>query len=341
MAQINDIGIDLGTSQVLIFSPGKGIVLREPAVVAVDRNTGKILAVGSDAHKLIGRTPGNVQAIRPFRQGTIGDFDMAKELIHAMVRHVVGRHFLSRPRAVVSLPTGVSETEKRAIISVMFDAGMRKTQLLEKPLAAAIGIGIHFTEPYGSMIIDMGAGASDIAVLSSSDVVVGTCTQIGGDMFDDAIIRYLRKKHNLLIGDRTAEEIKITLGSAVPPSEDLSMEVTGRNLLSGLPKNQSVSAAEVYDALKDSVSDFIECIQSVIEHTPPQLASDIFEEGIVLTGGASQLSGLSDAIYRELKIPTGVADDPATSVVVGCGRALEDTPEMRSYLHENTRFRYL
>ncbi len=341
MAQINDIGIDLGTSQVMIYASGRGIVLREPAVVAVDRNNGKVLAVGSDAHRLIGRTPGNVQAIRPFRQGTIADFDMARELIHTVVRQVIGRRLIGRPRAIVSLPTGVSETEKRAIISVMFDAGMRKTQLLEKPLAAAIGIGIHFSDPYGNLIVDMGAGASDIAVLSDSDVVVGTYTPIGGDYFDDAIVRYLRKKHNLLIGDRTAEEVKIALGSAIPPSTDLTMDVTGRNLLSGLPKTQTISANEVYEALKDIIAEFIENIQSVIEHTPPQLASDIFEDGIILSGGAAQLPGLPDAIYRELKIPTGLADDPSTCVVTGCGRALEDTPEMRGYLHENIRFRYL
>lgn len=341
MAQIQDIGIDLGTSQVLISARGRGIVLREPAVVAVDRNTGKVLAVGSDAYKLIGRTPGNVQAIRPLRQGTVSDFELTKELIHAMIKHAVGTHWFARPRAVLALPTGVSDTEKRAILSVMLDAGMRKTQLIDKPVASAIGLGLHFTEPYGTMIIDMGAGASDIAVLSSSEVIVGTCTQIGGDYFDDAIIRYLRKKHNLLVGDRTAEEIKITLGSAVPPENDLTMDITGRNLISGLPKTQSVSALEVYDALKDPVADFIECIQTVIEHTPPQLASDIFDDGIILTGGAAQLSGLPDAIYQELHIATGLADDPSTTTVTGCARALEDTPEMRSYLQDTVRSRLL
>ena len=341
MAQNHDIGIDLGTSQVLISARGRGIVLREPAVVAVDRNNGKVLAVGSDAYKLIGRTPGNVQAIRPLRQGTVSDFELTKELIHAMIKHAVGNHWFSRPRAVLALPTGVSDTEKRAILSVMLDAGMRKTQLIDKPVASAIGIGLHFTEPYGNMIIDMGAGASDIAVLSSSEVIVGTCTQIGGDYFDDAIIRYLRKKHNLLIGDRTAEEVKITLGSAVPPDNDLTMHVTGRNLISGLPKTQSVSALEIYDALKDPVADLIECVQSVIEHTPPQLASDIFDDGIILTGGAAQLSGLSDAIYQELHIATGLADDPSTTTVTGCARALENTAEMRSYLQDPSRPRIL
>lgn len=341
MAQVYDIGIDIGTSQFLIYVKGRGIVLREPAVVAVDRNTGKVLSVGTDAYRLIGRTPGNVQAIRPFRQGILADYEMARELIHAMVKHVSGRHLFARPRAVVSVPTSVSETEKRAIISIMFDAGMRRTQLLDKPMAAAIGIGVHFNQPYGNMIIDMGAGASDIAVLSDSEIIVGTCTQIGGDMFDESIIRYLRKKHNLLVGDRTAEEIKINLGSATVPSHDLSMEVTGRNLLSGLPRTQTVYASEIHEALQDIVREFIETIQTVLEHTPPQLASDIFNDGIILSGGAAQLSGLADAIYDELRIPTGLADDPATCVAMGCGRALDDTEEMRGYLRENTRLSYL
>ena len=341
MAQVYNIGIDIGTSQFLIYVQGRGIMLREPAVVAVDRNTGKVVSVGTDAARLIGRAPGNVQAIRPFRQGTLADYALARELIHSMIKNVMGKRFFARPRAVVSLPTNVSETEKRAIISIMFDAGMRRTQLLDKPMAAAIGIGLHFQEPYGNMIIDMGAGASDIAVLSNSEIVVGTCTQIGGDYFDDAIIRYLRKKHNLLIGDRTAEEVKINLGTAIQPDHDLTMDITGRNLLSGLPRTMTITSTEVYEALNDVVAKFIESIQTVLEHTPPQLTSDIYNDGIILSGGASQLSGLADAIYNELQIPTGVADDPATCVAMGCGRALEDTDEMRSYLRENNRLSYL
>lgn len=332
MAQVNDIGVDLGTSNVLIYMKGKGIMLREPAVVAVERETKKILAVGSDAYRMIGRTPGNVIAVRPLRQGTIADFELTSTMLRYFVGNVVGRRLFSRPRAVVSVPSGVNEVEKRSIISIMFDAGMRRTQLLDRPVAAALGVGIQFEEAYGSMIVDMGAGATDIAVLSMGEVVVSSCIPIGGDYFDDAIIRYLRKKHNLLIGERTAEEIKINLGCAIPQASDLTMDVTGRNLISGLPKTQAVTTSEIYEALKDPIGELIEAIQAVIERTPPQLASDIFDDGIVFTGGAAALKCLTEAVYAALRIPCGVADDPQTSVVMGCGRALEDLQGMKHLL---------
>lgn len=332
MAQVNDIGVDLGTSNVLIYMKGKGIVLREPAVVAVERESKKILAVGSDAYRMIGRTPGNVLAVRPLRQGTVSDFELTSTMLRYFVGNVVGRRLFSRPRAIVSVPSGVNEVEKRSIISIMFDAGMRRTQLLDRPVAAALGVGVQFEEAYGSMIVDMGAGVTDIAVLSMGEVVVSSCVPIGGDYFDDAIIRYLRKKHNLLIGERTAEEIKINIGSAVPQVSDITMDVTGRNLISGLPKTQSVTTSEVYEALKEPVMELVEAIQAVIERTPPQLASDIFDDGIVFSGGASSLTGLTEAIYTSLRIPCGVADDPQTSVVMGCGRALDDLAGMKHLL---------
>ena len=336
MAQVNDIGVDLGTSNVLIYMKGKGIMLREPAVVAVERDSRKILAVGSDAYRMIGRTPGNVVAVRPLRQGTVADFELTSTMLRYFVSNVVGRRLFARPRAVVSVPSGVNEVEKRSIISIMFDAGMRRTQLLDRPIAAALGVGIQFEEAYGSMIVDMGAGVTDIAVLSMGEVVVSSCVPIGGDYFDDAIIRYLRKKHNLLIGERTAEEIKINIGCAVPQVSDISMDVTGRNLISGLPKTQSVTTGEIYEALKDAVGELIEAIQAVIERTPPQLASDIFDDGIVFSGGAAALKGLTEAVYAALRIPCGVADDPQTSVVMGCGRALEDLSGMK-HLLENRK----
>ena len=338
MAQVNDIGIDLGTSQVLIYQKGRGIILREPAVVAVDRDSSKILAVGNDAFRLIGRTPGNVQAIRPLHHGNVVDFSLTQQMLHDFTTHAIGRHWFSRPRAVISVPTLVSDAEKNQIISIMFDAGVRKTQLLERPIAAALGVGIHFSEAYGSMIIDMGAGASDIAVLSMGEIVVASCIPIGGDYFDDAVIRYLRKKYNLLIGERTAEEIKINLGTAIQPVDAIEMEVTGRNLISGLPKTQNVDSYEIYEALKDPINDFIDSIQAVIERTPPQLASDIFDEGIVLTGGACQLTGLADEIYRVLGVACGVADDPQTSVVMGCGKAVDDPRAMKMYLGDGKRY---
>lgn len=332
MAQVNDIGVDLGTSNVLIYMKGKGIMLREPAVVAVERDSRKILAVGSDAYRMIGRTPGNVVAVRPLRQGTVADFELTSTMLRYFVSNVVGRRLFARPRAVVSVPSGVNDVEKHSIISIMFDAGMRRTQLLDRPIAAALGVGIQFEEAYGSMIVDMGAGVTDIAVLSMGEVVVSSCVPIGGDYFDDAIIRYLRKKHNLLIGERTAEEIKINIGSAVPQVGDLSMDVTGRNLISGLPKTQSVTTSEVFEALKDAVGELIEAIQAVIEHTPPQLASDIFDDGIVFSGGAAALKGLTEAVSATLRIPCSLADDPQTSVVMGCGRALEDLSGMKHLL---------
>ena len=336
MAQVNDIGVDLGTSNVLIYMKGKGIMLREPAVVAVERDSRKILAVGSDAYRMIGRTPGNVVAVRPLRQGTVADFELTSTMLRYFVSNVVGRRLFARPRAVVSVPSGVNDVEKHSIISIMFDAGMRRTQLLDRPIAAALGVGIQFEEAYGSMIVDMGAGVTDIAVLSMGEVVVSSCVPIGGDYFDDAIIRYLRKKHNLLIGERTAEEIKINIGCAVPQVSDISMDVTGRNLISGLPKTQSVTTGEIYEALKDAIGELIEAIQAVIERTPPQLASDIFDDGIVFSGGAAALKGLTEAVYAALRIPCGVADDPQTSVVMGCGRALEDLSGMK-HLLENRK----
>ncbi|MBP3453274.1 MAG: rod shape-determining protein [Clostridia bacterium] len=337
MAQVNDIGIDLGTSNVLIYMKGKGIVLREPAVVAIERESKKVLAVGNDAYRMIGRTPNNVLAVRPLRQGTVADFELTSTMLRYFVGNVVGRRMFSRPRAVISVPSGVNEVEKRSIISIMFDAGMRRTQLLDRPVAAALGVGLPFTEAYGTMIVDMGAGVTDIAVLSMGEVVVSSCVPIGGDYFDDAIIRYLRKKHNLLIGERTAEEIKVNIGCAIPMASEITMDVTGRNLISGMPKTQAVTSADIFEALKDPISELIESIQAVIERTPPQLASDIFEDGIVFSGGAAALNGLSEAIYGALKIPCGVADDPQTSVVMGCGRALEDLAGMKHLLGDGRR----
>ncbi len=342
MAQSQDISMDIGTSNVLIYMQGKGIVLREPAVVAVDRDTDKVLAIGSEANRLVGRTPGNVQAVRPFRTGSLSDFTLASTMLQSFLRTVVGRHWLARPRCVLSVPTGVSETERRSISSIMFDAHMRRTQMIDRPIAAALGVGIPFSEPYGSLIVDMGAGATDIAVLAMNEIVVATCVPIGGDYFDDAIIRYIRKKHNLLIGDLTAEEIKINIGSAALPTGELaevSADVTGRSLISGLPKTQEITTMEVYEAIKEPVAELIEAIQGVIEHTPPQLASDVFEDGIVLTGGAAALTGLAEAVYQALNIPCGVAEDPQTSVVMGCARILENGSLLRENPAEGRRKR--
>ena len=335
MAQVSDLGIDLGTSNVLIYQKGRGIVLRQPAVVAIERVSKKVLAVGTEAYRMIGRTPGNVLALRPLRQGVVSDFELTNTMLRHFMGMVIGKRIFGRPRVVMSVPSGVNEAEKSSLISIMFDAGAKRTQLLDRPIAAAVGVGMDFQKPYGCMVVDMGAGVTDIAVLASGQVIEAASVCYGGDYFDDAIIRYLRKKHNLLIGERTAEEVKITLGTAIAPMTDLTEEITGRDLLSGLPKTMTVASSEIYEALKDAVADLIESIQGVIERTPPQLASDVFEDGIVLTGGAASLAGLPEAIYNELHIPCGVADDPQTSVVLGCGRALDNLNAYKSVLSDS------
>ena len=335
MAQVSDLGIDLGTSNVLIYQKGRGIVLRQPAAVATDRVSKKVLAVGTEAYRMIGRTPGNVLALRPLRQGVVSDFELTNTMLRHFMGMVIGKRIFGRPRVVMSVPSGVNEAEKSSLISIMFDAGAKRTQLLDRPIAAAMGVGMDFQKPYGCMVVDMGAGVTDIAVLASGQVIEAASVCYGGDYFDDAIIRYLRKKHNLLIGERTAEEVKITLDTAIAPMTDLTEEITGRDLLSGLPKTMTVASSEIYEALKDAVADLIESIQGVIERTPPQLASDVFEDGIVLTGGAASLAGLPEAIYNELHIPCGVADDPQTSVVLGCGRALDNLNAYKSVLSDS------
>ncbi len=339
MAQVSDLGIDLGTSNVLIYQKSKGIVLRQPAVVAIERTSKKVLAVGTEAYRMIGRTPGNVLALRPLRQGVVSDFELTNTMLRHFMSMVIGKRFFSRPRVVLSVPSGVNEAEKSSLISILFDAGAKRTQLLDRPIAAAMGVGMDFQKPYGCMVVDMGAGVTDIAVLASGQVIEAASVCYGGDYFDDAIIRYLRKKNNLLIGERSAEEVKITLGTAVPPVSPLTSEVTGRDLLSGLPRTLTVSSAEIYEAVKDAVADLIESIQGVLERTPPQLTSDIFEDGIVLTGGAASLAGLPEAIYNELHIPCGVADDPQTSVVLGCGRALDNPNAYKNVLSDSRRGR--
>ena len=340
MARANDIGIDLGTSNVLIYAKGRGVVLREPAVVAIERDSRKPLAVGKDAYRMIGKTPANVIAMRPLRNGTMVDAELAGVMLQYFTAQVVKKRAFARPRAVIAVPTAVNDAEKRQIISAMFDAGMRRTQILDKPIAAALGIGIPFEDAYGTMIVEMAAGCTDISVLSMGQVAVSDCVQIGGDYFTDAIIRYVRRKHNLLIGERTAEELKVNIGCAMPRGEDVSMEVTGRNLISGLPKVQAITTTEIYEALQEPVADLIEAIQGVLEHTPPQLTNDVFEDGIILSGGAAALTGLPEAIYQVLHVPCGAADDPQAAVVMGCGRAVEDPAGLRDLLGGGRRSRF-
>lgn len=337
MASINDIGIDLGTSQILIYMKGKGIILREPTVVAIDRDRRDILFCGEEARRMIGRTPGNVLAIRPLRDGTISDFDLVSHMLREFINKAIGKRLFARPRAILSLPTSINEMEKRSLTSAMFDAGMRRTQLLHRSLAAALGAGLPMDEAYGTMIVDISAGVTDIAVLSFGRVIVSDCAKIGGDRFDDAIIRHLRRKHNLLIGERTAEELKINIGSAIPRTEQLYMEVTGRNLITGLPKTMRITSDDITEAIDEPIQQLIESIHGVLEHTPAELAADIFEYGILLSGGGAQLFGLCETIADALKVPCSCAEDPQTNVVMGCGRALENLHDLGRLLDDGRR----
>ncbi len=332
MAQTNDIAIDLGTSNVVIYMKGQGIVFREPAVVAVDRETQNIIAFGMEAYRMIGRTPANVNVIRPLAQGEMVDFELTSAMLKFFVSSVIGRRLLARPRAVMSVPTGVRDMEKKALISSMFDTGLRRTQLLDKNIAAALGAQLNFLGPYGSLVVDISAGCTDLSVLYNSSVSVISSVHIGGDHFDDAIIRYLRKKYNMLIGERTAEQIKMTIGGAIRRDPAVVMDITGRNLISGLPKTMSIESDEIYEALLDQVNDLIEAVQVVVEKTPPQLASDIFESGVTLTGGGALLYGLSEVIGGALSIPCQVHPDARDCVVLGCARVLTDPSGMRHLL---------
>ncbi len=332
MAQINDIGIDLGTSNVVIYMKGKGIVFREPSVVSVETETREILAIGTEAYRMIGRTPANIQVIRPLAQGEMIDFELTSTMLRTFVSQVIGRRVLSRPRAVMAVPSGVKEMEQKALVSSLFDAGIRRTQLLDKNIAAALGAQANFQGAYGCLVVDMSAGGTDMAVLYNGTVSVLSSVPIGGDHFDDAIIRYLRRKYNLLIGERTAEQVKITLGGAARRDPNVMMDVTGRNLISGLPKTISVESDEMFEALEDDVNDLIEGIQVVLERTPPQLASDIFEGGIVMTGGAANLYGIAEAVSDVLKIPCRVAQDARDCVVLGCAKVLMEPNTLRYLL---------
>ena len=332
MAQTNDIAIDLGTSNVVIYMKGRGIVFREPSVVAVDRETQNIIAFGLEAYRMIGRTPANVNVIRPLAQGEILDFDLTSEMLRFFVSSVIGKRLIGKPRAVMAVPSGVKDMEKKALISSMFDAGVRRTQLLDKNIAAALGAQLNFLGPYGSLVVDISAGNTDLAVLYNSTVSVISSVHIGGDHFDDAIIRFLRKKYNMLIGERTAEQIKITLGGAVRRDPAVVMDITGRNLISGLPKTMSIESDEIYEAVLDQVNDLIEAVQVVVEKTPPQLASDVFESGVTLTGGGALLYGLAEAVGDALNIPCRVSPDAKDCVVLGCARVLSDPSGMRHLL---------
>ncbi len=318
-----DIGIDLGTASVLVYIKGKGIVLREPSVVAIDRNSNKILAVGEEARLMLGRTPGNIVAIRPLRDGVISDYDITEKMLRYFIDKAIGRRRMIKPRMVVCVPSGVTEVEKRAVIDAANNAGARTTRLIEEPIASAIGAGLDISKASGNMVIDIGGGTTDIAVISLGGIVVSTSIKIAGDKFDEAIVRYMRKKHNIMIGERTAEELKINAGTAFPREEQLKVEVRGRNLISGLPKTIEVTSDEMLEALSEPVSAIADAVHSVLERTPPELSADISDRGIVMAGGGSLLNGLDKLISKRTGIPVYVAEDAISCVAIGTGAALE------------------
>jgi rod shape-determining protein MreB len=319
----SDIGIDLGTANVLVYLKGKGVVLNEPSVVAFDRDTNKIKAIGEEARLMLGRTPGNIVAVRPLRQGVISDYTVTEKMMKYFIQKATGRKNLRRPRISVCVPSGVTEVEKKAVEDATYQAGAREVAIIEEPIAAAIGAGIDISRPCGNMIVDIGGGTSDIAVISLGGTVVSTSIKIAGDDFDEAIVRYMRKKHNLLIGERTAEDIKIKIGCAYERPEVLSMDVRGRNLVTGLPKTITVTSEETLEALHETTSQIVEAVHTVLETTPPELAADIADRGIVLTGGGSLLSGLEELIESKTGITTITAEDPMTAVAVGTGKFVE------------------
>lgn len=319
-----DIGIDLGTASVLVYVKGKGVVLKEPSVVAFDRNTNKIKEIGEEARLMLGRTPGNIVAVRPLRQGVISDYTVTEKMIKYFIQKAVGKSFFSkRPRIAVCVPSGATEVEKKAVEDATREAGARDVVIIEEPIAAAIGAGIDIAKPCGNMIVDIGGGTSDIAVISLGGTVVSTSIKIAGDDFDEAIVRYMRKKHNLLIGERTAEEIKINIGTVYKKPENDTMDVRGRNLVTGLPKTITVTSEETEEALREAAAQIVEAVHSVLEKTPPELAADISDRGIVLTGGGSLLHGLEELIEEKTGINTMTADEPLTAVAIGTGQFVE------------------
>lgn len=318
-----DIGIDLGTASVLVYVKGKGVILKEPSVVAFDRDTNAIKAIGEEARLMLGRTPGNIVAVRPLRQGVISDYTVTEKMIKYFVQKAMGRRTFKKPRISICVPSGVTEVEKKAVEEATYAAGAREVLLIEEPVAAAIGAGIDISKPCGNMIVDIGGGTSDIAVISLGGTVVNTSIKIAGDDFDEAIVRYMRKKHNLLIGERTAEEIKINIGSASRRAELATMEVRGRNLVTGLPKTITITSDETLEALREPAMQIVDAVHNVLERTPPELAADIYDRGIVMTGGGSLLSGLNVLIEEKTGINTMIAEDPLTAVAIGTGKFVE------------------
>ncbi len=332
-----DIGIDLGTANTLIFMRGKGIIMREPSVVAVDTKTDTVRCVGAEAKRVIGRTPGSIVAVRPLKDGVIADYDITTNMLRLFIKRVCGNTVLFRPRIVICIPSGVTEVERRAVSQAALNAGARQVMIMEEPMAAAVGAGLPIEDPTGNMVVDIGGGTSEVAVISLGGVVAARSIRVGGDEFDQAIIAYIKRKHNLLIGERTAEQIKIEIGSAYPKEIETSMDIKGRNLVDGLPKDVEITSEEIREALSESISQVIDAIKETLERTPPELSADIIDRGITLTGGGALLCGLDQLIREATGIDVHVAENPLDCVATGAGAVLDNLDLLREVVADAER----
>lgn len=332
-----EIGIDLGTANTLVYVKGKGIVKREPSVVAVDMKNDMVLAVGSQAKEMIGRTPGSIVAVRPLKDGVIADFDITASMLKYFITSTVKSMFFSKPKVVICIPSGVTEVEKRAVEDAAKQAGAGIVDLIEEPMAAAIGAGLPVSEPTGSMVVDIGGGTSEVAVISLGDIVTATSERVAGDKLDEAIISYVKRKYNLLIGERTAEDIKLTIGSAVPYEDEGEMSIKGRNLMDGLPKNITITSEEVREALADPLRSIINAVKTTLENTPPELSADIIDHGITLTGGGALLRGIDTLISENTHMPVYIAERPLDCVVDGTGKCLDISMPKEYYKTRKSR----
>ena len=328
MTFAKDIGIDLGTASVLVYVKGKGIVLNEPSVVAMDKTTGKLLKVGAEAQAMLGRTPGNIIAIRPLREGVISDYDMTERMLKEFIRKVTGGFHLFPPRIMVCVPTGITQVEKRAVKESAQSAGAREVYLIEEPMAAAIGANLPIQEPTSNMVVDIGGGTTEVAVISLSGIVYSRSVRVGGDKMDESIMTHVKRKYNMLIGESSAEEIKIKIASAYPMDPEQQIEVKGRDLVTGIPQNIIITSEEVRKAISEQVDSIVQAVRIALEQTPPELAADIVDRGIVLTGGGALLKGLDQLLREETSLPITVVEDPLSTVVMGTGRALDNLNEL-------------
>ena len=333
-----DIGIDLGTANTLVYMKGKGIIIREPSVVAVDTRTDRAKYVGQEAKDVIGRTPGSIVAVRPLKDGVIADFEMTTTMLQEFISKALKGSFFTKARVVICIPSGITAVERRAVKEATENSGAKRVNIIEEPMAAAIGAGLPVSEPQGSMIVDIGGGTSEVAVISLGGIVTSRSVRIAGDAFDTAIINYIKKKYNLLIGERTAENVKIAIGSAFPMEQETDMEIKGRNLLNGLPENITVTSAEIREALAEPLSHVIEAIKVTLEKTPPELAADIIDQGITLAGGGALIRGLDKLINKETGMPVNLADSPLDCVADGTGKVLEDLDKLHEVLNDDSKY---